>query len=256
MHLENIVSQNLVLALDALKNPKLLRQIETRMAELGYYRGAIDGLWGPKIEGAIAQFCQAHHLDNCKTGKYGPTWAKALLEARGQLITEAQAEVIFGKQITPSQLADLNSCLLKFHINTPARLRHFMSQIAHESCGLKFLKELASGEAYEGRRDLGNCQPGDGRRYKGGGALQVTGRANYQALSNFLDDPRVMEGCNYVATYLPFTAGGHWWMRNNMNALCDRGATVEQVTKRVNGGFNGLADRKAYYTKACRVIPD
>lgn len=255
MHLEDIIAQKLVLTAEGLKNPELLKQLQTRCSELGYYRGAIDGLWGPHSEGAIAQFCQAHHLDNFKTGKYGATWAKALLEAKGQLITEAQAKAIFGRQITQAQMTDLNSCLVRFEINTPARLRHFMSQIAHESAGLKFLKELASGDAYEGRRDLGNCHPGDGRRFKGGGALQVTGRANYQALCNYLGDPRVMEGCNYIATHLPFTASGHWWLKNRMNTLCDRGATVEQVTRRVNGGVNGLSDRKMYYARACKVIP-
>ena len=129
-----------------------------------------------------------------------------------------------------------------------------MSQIAHESGGLKWLKEIASGEQYKNRLDLGNTFAGDGRRFKGGGALQVTGRANYQALCNYLKNPRVMEGANYVSTALPFTASGHWWMRNHMNSLCDLGATVEKITRKVNGGYNGLDNRKRYYAIASKVI--
>lgn len=130
-----------------------------------------------------------------------------------------------------------------------------MAQIAHESGGLKWFKELASGDDYEWREDLGNNQPGDGKRFKGAGAIQLTGRANYQAFSNHIKDVRVMEGCNYVAVTYPFTSAGFWWHNNNMNALCDRDdVTVEDVTRRVNGGTNGLADRIQYYKKAYEVI--
>lgn len=82
----------------------------------------------------------------------------------------------------------------------------------------------------------------------------MTGRANYQALSDYLKDPRVMEGCDYVSVTYPFTASAHWWFRNKMNTLCDRGASVEEVTRRVNGGVNGLSDRMRYYAIACKVI--
>lgn len=155
----------------------------------------------------------------------------------------------------PDELKDLNRCLAKFQINTPQRIRHFMAQIAHESGGLKWLKELASGDDYEGRKDLGNIYPGDGRKYKGAGAIQLTGRANYQALSAYLSDADVMKGVDYVADVYPFTSAGFWWHNNAMNSLCDRpDVTVEAVTLRVNGGTKGLADRIKYYSKACEVI--
>ncbi|MGC8710959.1 MAG: glycoside hydrolase family 19 protein [Leptodesmis sp.] len=171
-----------------------------------------------------------------------------------QLITKQQAEAVFGNPIYESELADLNDCLNRYQINTPARMRHFLSQIAHESGGLRWMKELADGSDYEGRADLGNTQPGDGPRYKGAGVIQLTGRANYLAFSNAIGDPRVMEGCDYVAQTYPFTSAGFWWHNNGMNSLCDQGATVEQITLRVNGGYNGLQDRRAYYKKACAVI--
>lgn len=172
------------------------------------------------------------------------------------MISKAQAELIYGNSISDEQLADLNSCLNRFVINTHPRMRHFLSQTAEESGGLKWMKELASGEAYEGRRDLGNIHPGDGPKYKGAGVLQLTGRNNYQALANYLPDPKVMEGVDYVSITYPFTSGGFWWHNNNMNALCDRGATVEEITRRVNGGLNGLAQREAYYEKALKVFPN
>jgi hypothetical protein len=88
----------------------------------------------------------------------------------GCLSTE-QAEAIFEKAVDPCLLADLNKCLDLFQINTPARMRHFIAQIAHESGGLRWLKELADGWDYEGRDDLGNTQPGDGPRFKGAGVI-------------------------------------------------------------------------------------
>jgi len=171
-----------------------------------------------------------------------------------QLISKQQAESLFGNPIYDNELNDLNACLNRYEINTPPRMRHFLSQIAHESGGLQWLKELADGSDYEGRDDLGNVNPGDGPKYKGAGAIQLTGRANYQALSNEIKDPRVMEGCDYVATTYPFTSAGFWWHNNDMNALCDGGASVEDVTLRVNGGYNGLDDRKYYYDKAVQII--
>jgi len=176
------------------------------------------------------------------------------LSATASLISKAQAEEIYGNPISNEQLTDLNNCMAKFQINTPARMRHFLSQTAHESGGLIYTKELADGTDYEYRDDLGNTQPGDGPKYKGAGVIQLTGRANYQAFSKAIGDPKVMDGVSYVAANYPFTSAGFWWSNNNMNSLCDRGASVEDVTVRVNGGYNGLEDRKHYYEIACRVI--
>lgn len=171
-----------------------------------------------------------------------------------QVISKAKAEAIFGNPIYDAELKDLNACLNRYQIKTPARMRHFLSQIAHESGGLRWIKELDDGDYLEGREDLGNTQLGDGPKYKGAGVIQLTGRANYQVFSRAIGDPRVMEGCDYVATTYPFTSAGFWWQNNNMNSLCDAGASVEQVTKRVNGGYKGLCERQAYYNKACQVI--
>lgn len=229
-------------------SPEIIKAVQTCLGI------QVDGICGNQTLTTFAVFKATHHLG--EPDFLGPTTAKKLLEvANSKIITKGQAETIFGSTISDRLLTDLNNCLIRFEINTPARLRHFLSQVAHESGGLRWMRELASGGAYEGRKDLGNCMPGDGKRYKGAGCIQLTGRANYQALSNYLKDPRVMEGCDYVAANYPFTSAGFWWYRNGMNALCDRGASVEQITRRVNGGINGLADRQYYYKIACKVIP-
>jgi predicted chitinase/tetratricopeptide (TPR) repeat protein len=170
------------------------------------------------------------------------------------LVTRQQAESVYGRKMSDQQFNDLNSCLQRFEINTVPRIRHFLSQTAHESGGLRWMEEIASGSAYEGRRDLGNTSPGDGRKYKGAGVIQLTGRHNYQKFADFIKDQKVMQGHSYVAQVYPFTSAGFWWKNNNMNALCDRGGTVKEVTKKVNGGYNGLSDRQRYYDKACQVI--
>ena len=97
------------------------------------------------------------------------------------VITGAQLQSImpFAKARIPSFVAPLNAAMYEFHINSPLRQAAFIAQIAHESGELRYVKEIASGAAYEGRKDLGNTQPGDGMRYKGRGLIQITGRNNY-----------------------------------------------------------------------------
>ena len=149
--------------------------------------------------------------------------------------------------IRTEEISELNECLRRFNITTTNRIRHFLSQTAHESGGGKWKKELSDGKYLEGRTDIGNTEPGDGPRYKGAGYIQLSGRWNYQQLSDYLNDPDVMNGYEYVAQNYPFTSAGYWWESNAMNELCDTNPTVEQVTRRVNGGYNGLEDRKHYY---------
>lgn len=258
MKLQDIIQQNFVKPLDFLaEDPELCFQIQSRLKDLGLLcPNDIDGIYGSQTQNAFAQFKKATKQGD--PDKLGLGSAKILIELKelpgAGLLSKFQAESIYGRSIQPHQLKDLNDCLSRFQINTPARMRHFLSQTAHESGGLKWMKELASGSAYEGRKDLGNNRPGDGPRYKGAGVIQLTGRSNYQAFSDFIDDPNVMDGVDYVSTTYPFSSAGFWWHRNNMNGLCDRGSSVEQVTKRVNGGNRGLAERKAYYQKACQVI--
>ena len=159
--------------------------------------------------------------------------------------------------IRDDEILELNRCLEKYNITNTLRIRHFLSQTAHESGGGKWKKELSDGYYLEGRTDIGNVNPGDGPKYKGAGYIQLTGRANYQAFSDYIgNDPKIMDiGVDHVAEVYPFTSAGFWWTNNNMNSLCDSNPSVEQVTKRVNGGYNGLDDRKYYYGRCERYIP-
>jgi predicted chitinase len=139
-------------------------------------------------------------------------------------------------------------------ITSVPRIRHFLSQTAHESGGGRYKKELASGWDYEGRSDLGNTRAGDGPRFKGAGYIQLTGRANYQDFANFIKDPAVMQGVDYVAEHYPFSSAGFWWQNNRMNELCDTNPSVRDVTLRVNGGTNGLEDREMYCQRSLKAI--
>jgi predicted chitinase len=156
--------------------------------------------------------------------------------------------------ITDSEIVELNKCLETFQITTPSRIRHFLSQTAHESGGGRWKKELSDGWYLEGRTDIGNVYHGDGPKYKGAGYIQLTGRHNYQKFSNYIGDPKVMDGVDYVAETYPYTSAGYWWWSNGMNELCNKNPTVRQVTRRVNGGYNGLTDREHYYAICQRVI--
>jgi putative chitinase len=189
----------------------------------------------------------------------GAEWVKLYRtpSAPKQYVSKHQLAQIWGcsdSEIQDREIVELNNCLKTFDITTPARIRHFLSQTAEESGGGRYIAELADGSEYEGRTDLGNTQPGDGPRFKGAGYIQLTGRSNYQAFADFIRDPKVMQGCSYVSVNYPFTSAGFWWKQNGMNSLCDQGASVEQVTLRVNGGYNGLEERKHYYSICQQVI--
>ncbi|NIK67947.1 hypothetical protein [Paenibacillus sp. BK720] len=158
-------------------------------------------------------------------------------------ITAAQLQSFGWYGVTDAMLQDLNETLQRFGINTWARIAHFMSQTGLESGLGKYTRELASGQAYENRRDLGNIQPGDGPRFKGAGFIQMTGRNNYQRFATYIGDPNVMQGVEYVAARYPWSSAGFWWMNAGMNKLIDGGASVQVVTRRVNGGYNGLERR-------------
>lgn len=124
--------------------------------------------------------------------------------------------------------------------------RMLTANILHETANLKYMKEIASGWAYEGRSDLGNVQPGDGPRFKGAGVLQLTGRYNYSRLSQALNDPRVMEGVDYVSTTYPFTSALTWIKENDLLWIAQNKG-FDAVCRRINGGWDGYEDRLAKY---------
>ena len=129
-------------------------------------------------------------------------------------------------------------------IDTPLRIAHFLAQVAHESDGFRAMEEYASGVAYEGRRDLDNSEPGDGQRFKGRGPIQCTGRANYRRYGRLfgIDLERHPELLSTPS--LGLLAACAYWQANGLNALADRD-DLATITKRINGGTNGLDDRRA-----------
>ena len=171
-----------------------------------------------------------------------------LLQLKKMMPYAAQARVVLF-------VVPLNVAMQRWGIDTPARQAAFIAQIAHESGSLRYVREIADGAAYEGRKDLGNTQPGDGRRYKGRGLIQITGRANYAECSRALygDDrliatPKLLEqpeaACDSAAWF--------WWSRG-LNSLADTGA-FRAITLAINGGYNGYEDRLAYFERAQAVL--
>lgn len=129
-------------------------------------------------------------------------------------------------------------------MDSPLRLAHFLAQVGHESGSFKYMEEIASGSAYEGRANLGNTQPGDGVRFKGRGPIQITGRANYRYFGRQIgiDLERRPEIAAYPSIGLHLACA--YWGNRNLNGLADKDLT-EDITRKINGGLNGLADRKS-----------
>lgn len=147
----------------------------------------------------------------------------------------------------------LNAAMMEFNISTKARQASFLAQVGHESGQLLYVRELASGAAYEGRKDLGNTEPGDGIRYKGRGLIQITGRANYKACGDALGYDLVANPAFLESPVLACRSAAWFWRSNGLNVLADKGDQVG-VTRRINGGINGLADRLALFRVASEVL--
>lgn len=170
-------------------------------------------------------------------------------------------------------VAACNTAMVQAGCTSLNRAAMWCAQLGHESGGLKWMAEIwgptSAQRRYEGRRDLGNVHPGDGSKFRGRSAIQITGRHNYTAVSKwangkgyvptptyFVDRPEEMAGERYG-----FVGAVWYWTvaRPTINPLSDQGA-VTAVTKLINGGTNGLVDRVARYNRArslgTRILPD
>lgn len=147
----------------------------------------------------------------------------------------------------------LHEAMLAAAINTIPRQAAFLSQLAHESGDLRYWEELADGTAYDGRKDLGNVQPGDGPRYKGRGPIQLTGRKNYRAAGLALSVD--LEGSPELAAdpSVGFRVATWYWTTRDLNTLADV-FDIDGITKSINGGYNGRAHRNECYLKALKVL--
>ncbi len=197
-------------------------------------------------------------LDAYFVNKGKETWQKfikdySLEEKKEFEITYPEFAEISRVTIDEYRLKNLNNSINLLQNVSPLVICHFLAQVLHESGALRFSKELASGQAYEYRKDLGNIYAGDGKKYKGAGGIQLTGRHNYQKFSDWVGDDRVMEGVDYVAKHHFWTSAVWYWNSRNLSkwALKD---DIRGVTLRVNGGYNGLADREFYLARAKKVL--
>ena len=155
----------------------------------------------------------------------------------------------------------LNMAMGEFGIISPLQIAAFISQIAHESGELLYTEELASGQAYEGRLDLGNTQRGDGRLFKGRGLIQLTGRSNYVALMMALDidcvnTPSLVElpvnACRSAAWFWDTNHINRWADIPDFDGVCDavnRGHKTAKI-----GDANGYAERLKYYERAKKAL--
>lgn len=180
------------------------------------------------------------------------------------MITEQQL-----KQIMPNlasakvqlYLPHLNRAMQAYGVNTMLRTAAFVAQLAHESAEFRFMEELwgpiPAQVRYEPVSDLarrlGNTEPGDGKRFKGRGPIQITGRFNYRTYGGLLDLDLVAHPELAAQPDVAFSTAGLFWKSNGLNELADAAQFVT-ITKRINGGTNGLPDRERYYARAKAVL--
>ena len=151
----------------------------------------------------------------------------------------------------------LNTAMNRYQIVGAKRVAAFIAQIGHESGQLKYVKEIwgptAAQTRYEGRADLGNTQSGDGSKYRGRGLIQITGRANYKACGealglDLINHPELLEKPQHACM-----SAAWFWATKGLSTLADA-SQFESITRRINGGQNGAADRHALYARALKVL--
>ena len=151
----------------------------------------------------------------------------------------------------------LTAAMARYEIDTPLRQAHFLAQIGHESGRLQHTREIwgptEAQKRYEGRKDLGNTVPGDGFKYRGRGLIQITGRANYAACGealglDLINQPELLEQPKNACL-----SAAWFWATNGLNTLADADK-FEAITRRINGGLNGQADRLKLWSKATAVL--
>ncbi len=141
----------------------------------------------------------------------------------------------------------------EFGIDNDNRVAAFLAQLAHESGEYRYMEEIADGSDYEGREDLGNTNYGDGRRYKGHGPIQITGKTNHRLCGmaldiNLLEVPTLITQPKYGTR-----SAGWFWKTHDLNLIADRNWFIT-ITKTINGGTNGLAERITYWNRNRQIL--
>jgi putative chitinase len=180
------------------------------------------------------------------------------------MITEAQLQVIMpnlAAQKLQVYLPHLNTAMQNYGVTTMLRTAAFVAQLAHESAEFRFMEEIWGPIPAQIRyeppselaRRLGNTEPGDGKRFKGRGPIQITGRFNYKKYGDLLGVDLTGQPELAAQPAVAFFTAGLFWITNGLNELAD-GEQFVTITKRINGGINGLPDRQKYYARAKDVL--
>lgn len=158
----------------------------------------------------------------------------------------------------------LQAAMTEFAIESPSRAAAFLAQLAHESGQFRFMEEIWGPTPAQRRYEpvstlaanLGNTDSGDGKRFKGRGPIQITGRANYRRFGDLLGTDLVADPARAALPELAFRIAGLFWSKKGLNELADRGTpeAFREITRRINGGFNGLEDRQKFYAVARTVL--
>lgn len=166
----------------------------------------------------------------------------------GRITLTALFKKLGAKQDVATELAlSANVACRKIGVmTTPQRLAHFVAQMAHESGRFRYMEEIASGAAYEGRTDLGNIYKGDGIRYKGRGPIGITGRENYRKCGEDLGIDLEYHPELAAIPSVGMLIACWFWYGRDLNTLADEN-DIRSITRRINGGLNGFADRQDLY---------
>ena len=158
----------------------------------------------------------------------------------------------------------MQAAMREFEVNSPAREAAFAAQLAHESGQFRFMEEIWGPTDAQRRYEppgtlatrLGNTEPGDGKRFKGRGPIQITGRANYARFGTLLAVDLLATPERAAQPELGFRIAALFWQTKKLNELADQvtADAFKEITRRINGGFNGLADREAFYAVAKTVL--
>lgn len=232
----------------------------------------VDGEYGPLTAAAVSAFQQRAKVTGDPAGVVGQATWKALNIATPQPTGGLTAEVlarVMDNRLSLARYRELLPLFVQFcrdvGAHTIERRAMIVAQLGHESGGLVHKREIADGSAYEGRADLGNTQPGDGRRFRGRGFIQLTGRDHAAGVSRwahnlglvptptyFVDRPELME-----TDANAFLVSRYYWTvsRPQLNTLADRRDLIG-ATRAVNGGTNGLDDRRKFYDRALAAGAD
>lgn len=223
--------------------------VQAALSRLGFAPGAIDGKWGPKTKAALIAFQRAAEL--APDGVLGPKTIRALQAAEAEKAeprTQAPATVTvgllsalsrscgaFASPVVVQGIADNAEWIEEGGIDTPGRVAEFLAQACLETDYFRVLEEYASGAAYEGRKDLGNVVAGDGKRFKGRGIFQCTGRDNYARYGKRLGLDLIKEPALAARPDISVRIAVLYWNDKGLNAYADRGDT-RAISRAINRG--------------------